>query len=348
MLKRSRRPVSLLAVRGVAGRLFGGLATRLIALAAMLLTGASVRADDGDDVIRFLASQDAAVLTVGERLSIAARPLCAPGGWALGALVQTRSQYGAAYRGAATRLLGLADYPTITFVRPDSAAAGAGLVAGDQIVAVDSHAMPHTPVVRGAAQMADVERALDALDRGFADGSADLRIKRGDAFVTVPVKPTPACRVRFDVRAGDNGSANATSDRVQVSSDLVDPARAGSDLAALIAHELAHVILGHEQKLRGKWGGLLPGFGRNGPALRASELAADRLSIYLLARAGYRPTDAIPYWTALARRSNYGIFSDRTHPDWSTRIAAMKAEVTRLEAASPDIDPPADLLVPPG
>lgn len=327
-----------------------GRVKRVGCLVLLALAGAPARSADPATTIRLLAAQDAAMIAVGERLSVAARALCRPGGWAAGLVVQTRSQYGVDYRDVASRVLGLGDYPTVTFVIPGGAADRAGLAAGDQIVAVDSRDMSKIAKAAVAARIDDTERALDAIDTGLSDGDAELRILRRGAPSTIRLRAQPACRARFEVRAGADTDANASRDRVQVSSDLVDPARADQDLAPLVAHELSHVILGHEDALRRSRRGLLPGFGKGGAALRASEIAADRLSVYLLALAGYRPSDAISFWTAFGRRTDVGILSDRTHPDWRTRVAAIRVEVSRVaaqQAAGRAVTPPADLIVTP-
>ncbi len=175
---------------------------------------------------------------------------------------------------------------------------------------------------------------------------ADLQVRRGGRDTVVRLRADPACRARFEVRAGSETNASADDLRVLVSSDLVDPDRRDADLAPLVAHELAHIVLGHDKALERYRGGLLPGFGRGGRVLRDSETAADRLSVYLLALAGYRPDDAIDFWARFGRRTDAGILSDRTHPGWKDRVAAIRAEVARIaaqRAVGQPPTPPADL-----
>lgn len=300
-----------------------------IALLCLLAVAHAPAPDDADAVVRTLVAQDAAVTQVGERLSMAALPLCRDRGWAPGIVLQTRSQYGDAYRVAAVRTFGLGDRPTVSVIVPAGAGARAGLRVGDQIVEIDGQP---TKVVAANARVRidDLQQVLDQLDGGLADGRADLTILRGGQTSVVALAPPPACRARFEVRAGRSNNASAGSLTVQVSSDLVDPARGAADLAPLVAHELAHVILRHDAVLQRHRGGLLPGFGRSGAALRTSELEADRLSVYLLALAGYDPNDAVQFWSRFGRANDYGILSDRTHPGWKTRVAAVQAEVDRV------------------
>ena len=56
------------------------------------------------------------------------------------------------------------------------------------------------------------------------------------------------------------------------------------------------------------------------------------MALYLLARAGYRPEQAIGFWIH-ARDATRGGMGDPTHPSWAERLALVRAEVDRIEAA---------------
>ncbi|MBM3927929.1 MAG: hypothetical protein FJ335_05655 [Sphingomonadales bacterium] len=222
------------------------------------------------------------------------------------------------------------------------------LRTGDSVLTIDGESTA-TIAADGPATTIDTERANDMLDHAMRDGTATLTIERAGQRLSRTIAGTPACRVRFEVRAGSESNASADTARVQISSDLVDPARAAQDVAPVLAHELAHVVLRHPQTLARNFRGVLPGFGKGGAAIRASEIAADRLSLYLLERAGYSADDAVAFWTRFLRKNDLGILSDRTHPGWKTRVAALQAELARLnamKAAGGPIEPPADLLTP--
>ena len=94
-------------------------------------------------------------------------------------------------------------------------------------------------------------------------------------------------------------------------------------LAAVLAHELAHNILRHNALKT--------------PSKQA-EYEADALSVRLVARAGYDLGAVLPFWEALRKRTDYGIFSDGTHPGWRKRIAALAAAVAA--AKEPASQPP--------
>ena len=322
---------------------------RVVAVTAMLALGAAgPEAVDRDAVVRTLAAQDTAVTAVGNRLQVAVAPWCAARGAATGMTVQAISQFGRDYRAAARRLFAMDDRPVVFAVVPGGPAARAGLAPGDTLLAIDG-APTRTVRGDGAATVADSDAAADLLDQAMADGRAVLTIARGGKQEARTVEGLPACRARFEVRAGSDTNASADAGRIQVSSDLVDPDRADQDLAPLLAHELSHIILRHPETLARSYRGLLPGFGKGGAAIRASEVAADRLSLYVLDRAGYRPEDAVAFWTRFLRAKDLGILSDRTHPGWKTRVAALTTELARindLKAAGRPVEPPADLFTP--
>lgn len=321
----------------------------LLGLGAVLaLSAAAPDTGDRRAILRTLAAQDASVAAIGTRLQVAAQNLCRDRGWASGMTVQALSQFGRDYRSDARSMFGFADRPIVFAVVPGGAAARAGLRTGDGILAIDGTA---TQIVRGdgPATVTDSDAATALLERALQDGTATLVVDRRGQRSEHILRGDPACPARFEVRAGSDRNASADAVRVQISSDLVDPARAREDVAPVVAHEFAHIILRHPQTLARSFRGLLPGFGKNGAAIRASEIAADRLSLYLLDRAGYSADDAVAFWKKFLRANDLGILSDRTHPDWKTRVTALQAELARLKAVKASgrpVDPPADLLTP--
>lgn len=289
-------------------------------------------------VMALLRQQDEAVLRVGERLAIRGRALCPPGGRAAGMAIQRLDQFGGPYRDAARDVLGIANRPTVAIVVPGSAAAAAGLRAGDQLFAVDGAALGQAEPLGGRGSFAGIGPILDTIDAALADGAARFDILRGGVALAVDLRPEPACRARFEMRAGRSANASSDGFTVQVSSDLVAEAADDAELAAIIAHELAHNILRHPQRLKGRESAL---------SVRSSEVAADRLSVYLLDAAGYGSGGAISFWNRWGRARDLGIFADRSHPGWKKRVATFEAEAAWIaaeRAAGRSGAPPADLL----
>jgi predicted Zn-dependent protease len=124
------------------------------------------------------------------------------------------------------------------------------------------------------------------------------------------------------------------------------------ELATVIAHELAHNILRHRARLNAAniQRGLAQNFGRNARLTRATEEEADRLSVWLMADAGYDPAAAARFWTNFGKRHGGGIFAAPTHPRWQDRVRSVTEEAAamqRLRAADPLAIPPLVASPPP-
>ena len=276
-----------------------------------------------EQAIVALAQQDDVILRVGERLAVGGRAFCAGSGQSAGMTVQRLGQYGSAYRPAAVRRLGLSRLPTITAIAAGGAADAAGLRPGDVIAAIDGHEFSAAPTLRNEGDFAPTAAALDTIEEALNDGQALLHIQRADRALTVLLTSRPACRARFDVRAGRANNASSDGTYVQVSSDLVAQAHDDAEIATILAHELAHNILRHPQRLSGP---------RPRPRVRDTEIEADRLSVYLLDAARYPASAAIAFWSRWGRANDYGIFADGSHPGWKARVRAIADEATIVAA----------------
>lgn len=301
--------------------------------------GAQTASTSAQEVLAALNDQDVLVEAVGFRLATANADLCRHG-WSAGFSVHTVQQYGADYRKAAAQMFRLHDHVGIMSVVPGSPAAAAGIRKGDAILAVDGRALPMSRRARAAADFTRTGAAQRLIVRAFEDGIAAISLMRAGKPIDLEVRAVRACPSIFQLvpRRGMNGEANGFY--VQVSSDLAAIAQSPDELAALLGHELAHNILGHRSSLDrlGVARGLLAPFGRNARLIRATESEADRLSIHLLARAGYAPEQAIRFWERVrdATRTPLG---DPTHPRWSQRLRSMQTEQARIAAGGNFLPP---------
>lgn len=286
-----------------------------------------------DEVWEAVRSADMILATVGYRLATANADICDRREPALGLQLHTLAQYDPVDRAAVRAQFRFAGPVAVAGVVADSPAAAAGIRADDTITAIGAVKMPTgTLPIATTAPLVEVNAALAALPVTQPIRVAILREGRPFSFDIVPV---PACRTRFELALSETLDARADGELVQITSAYLE--RFGAELfPATVAHELAHNILRHRDRLRaaGVDFGLASGFGRNVAYFRQAEVQADILAVHLLVRAGY-PVDLSPrFWRAHGGQLAQGMIRSRSHPAWRDRLATIEAEAARIVAAA--------------
>lgn len=309
---------------------------RRLAAAALLLAlacPASAQRDGQEQALLAMRALDRRVATVGHRLAVANLDLCAARAWLPGFAVHDLSQYGADFRAAATRAFGLGAGPGVLALAAGGPAERAGLRADDILLALDGEPPPAAPA-RSGRSFDRMELILAALDRAFADGRADIAVARGGARLTVPLEAEQGCASRFQLTPGGGLNARADGRYVQVTAGIAEYVADDSELAAVLAHEFAHNILGHRVRLDEAQvrRGVLRNFGGNARRIRETEVEADRFSVYLLERAGYDPDAAVRFWSRFGRRG-LNFLGSPTHPNWRRRIEMFESEIAAIRRA---------------
>ncbi len=272
--------------------------------------------------LRELAAADARVAAIGHRLAVANTALCREVVNRPGLIVHDITQYAPQLRAAARSELGLGDRPTVLAVVQESDARRAGLFGGDIIMAIDGVAVQ--PGSADRASYATVARVSGDLARAMTDPPATVSVYRKNRAVEVPLHGDAGCASRFELVPGGKLNASADGRVVQISAKLLEFAGSEDAVAMALAHELAHNALGHPALLKAR--------GRSAKNVRLTEEEADRLGLYMVARAGYDLNAAADFLARYAKRSDWGPLSDGTHPSAKARRTAALATIAEIEA----------------
>jgi hypothetical protein len=317
----------------------------LVALSFAAPLSAQEGPDDGSTADAILAIKGLQLLdqrmnAIGYRLVDANAPYCDQKTARTGLLLNDVAQY--ADRKTARFALGFDGSIGITAVAPDSPAETAKLSPGNTLRAInnmpideieidDPQLSREQPVYR---RIAAINRALE---QALAENNVQLTISQDGISRTIPIKRVLTCPGQFQIRVSADRNATADGKLVSVSSRLAEYFLNDDEFAAVIAHELAHNLLKHRDELdaqsvnRGFFGQL----GKSAGRIKATEIEADRLSVWLMINAGYDPQAAIRFWTRYGKEHGKGIFSASTHYRWKKRVELFEQEMSKMATMQP-------------
>ncbi len=288
--------------------------------------------DDTAERLYRLTALDQRVARVAWRLSKANVELCPvvrnSAGWAL----HSANQYSLQMRPLTVHRFSLrGDLPGVLSAPGESPASSAGLRTGDLILAVNQEALAVGTLDR-PAQFAGLEANLRRLDTALARGPAELTVQRDQMTRPVRLEPLSTCGYEVQLNPSDELNARADGRRLFISTALAEFAQTDDELALILGHELAHNVLGHR-----RWSET-GGEGRTvvdrncDPRLCGTgnqEQQADRTGLFLMARAGYDPSVAAPFWRRFGA-SNWRVrYPQLAHA--SARTRAIRLEAVQLE-----------------
>lgn len=266
------------------------------------------------------------VATIGYRIAVANVSRCPHRVMASGLVVHDLAAYDDKLRSVVADQLGLGNGFGIRAVIPDGPADRAGLQAGDELIAMGSQDLRafRSDLFTPRASFSRSEAFAVALSGGTDRKPIQLSALRKGEAVTVQINLQPACDVGFTVQHA-SGAEAWTDGRYVAVTDALVRLLGDSELAFAIAHEVAHVALGHPQRPRRPLAAIGFGSGR----IRAEEAAADQLGVHLAASAGYSPEGAARMFTTLAQSGEMA--ASLTHPSTQKRIAAVENEARLIK-----------------
>jgi beta-barrel assembly-enhancing protease len=228
--------------------------------------------------------------------------------------------------------------PTVIAVAEHGPASKAGIVTGDILVALNGE-----PVTLGATRDWMAARLNDRSHSRIR--VAVLRHGKQHAFDVTPVL---ACAYPISLHIDSNVNAFTDGQQIVVHSGVLRIAQSDAELAIVVGHELAHITMGHIDKMKGNqvagaFGGLIVdvalaaagvntqgtftrGFGNLGGQAYATdfEREADYVGAYFVARAGFNSAESEKFWRAMAEENPRQIFYAGLHPASPERFLLMQ------------------------
>jgi hypothetical protein len=259
----------------------------------------------------------------------------------LGFTAKTKYSYTSEFIDAASSL-GLSDQLQVTGVLAGSGAAKVGLQRGDLLVSIQDK-----PVPTGA----DAERQTALLLGPLVNGRNSIKVtiarNGGNQVLNIPL--TRACAFGIELGNTENVISYADGRRVLISSGMMKYTKSDDELALVIAKEMAHNTLTHPSRQRNTatMTGVIDNLIRlkpdtaalNGmagvkPYPQQLDAAADKLSLYMVARAGYKVDDAAAFWQRLASSYPASVLNAYTaiHPGTDYRLSAIQQAVSDIQA----------------
>lgn len=251
-------------------------------------------------------------------------------------------QSGSSLRDTAIRTLQLGEAIQVLSVTPASPAEAAGLQPGDRLISLDSK--PFQTGKKGFNQSAEIFRQLEP------DLPVTLSVYRQQQTLDLSLTPVSVCDYPVTLSQNDQINAFADHRRIIITQGMLDFVSDDKDLALVIAHELAHNVLGHiPATLRnGLIGGSIDllllsqgipsagAFALGGLARysQSFETEADYVALYLLARADYPLQGSADFWRQMSRSRPDHINSTtgQSHPGSADRYLIMQATIEEIRA----------------
>lgn len=234
--------------------------------------------------------------------------------------------------------------PVIKYITPGSPAARAGLQAGDVIMAVNGQILPENDQSLKKYQEIITDLKLRT------GQSVSLLVRRGLQDLNITVTPATGCAFPVLLNNGQDINAYADGKQIHIMRGLIRFAENDSQLAMVIAHELAHNAMGHidakqQNVLVGSILGSVidiavggNGFGRAGASIGAGaysqdfESEADYVGLYILARAGFDISQSPYFWRRMASTTDAkNVSLGTSHPSSAQRFVQMEATIAEIQ-----------------
>jgi len=260
----------------------------------------------------------------------------------LGFTAKNRWSYPGDYGEAAHVAFGMDERLQVTDVLAGSGAAKAGLQSGDVLLAAGGKPLP-----TGQHALSGASGIFGKIVASQPSLPMTVERRGSERQLTIPV--TRACAFQIEVGNADNVNAYGDGTRVLVTRGMIGFTKDDDELAIVLASTMAHNMLGHAgaQRNQATIGSIIDNLksitpdtslliGSGGIKAMPAEMdaAADRLGIYLAARAGYDVDDAPGFWKRLADRVPATVLNgyNANHPALAARLAATDKAIAEVKS----------------
>jgi hypothetical protein len=222
---------------------------------------------------------------------------------------------------------------SVVYVHPQSPAASAGLVPGDELIRVNERSVDGFPTEE-VSQL--IRRMTVARIQPL-----QLDVVRSGRHHTLNLWAIPACQFSVELIESDRINGIADGTQVGVTTGAMRFVESDDELAWVVAHEIAHNVLEHSQNARLRamldaFVGATMGASAEAPTevpRRSLEARADYVGAYIMARAGYDVRAIKQFWRRIERLQSGKERSDmdRTHPTTAERLAAFDVTLKEIQ-----------------
>jgi hypothetical protein len=223
---------------------------------------------------------------------------------------------------------------SIAYVHPQSPAASAGAMPGDQVTRINERMIVG---MRAEEVVKLIQRATVARIQPL-----QLDVRRGSHRHTLNLRAIPACRFSVELIESDQINGIADGRHIGVTTGTMRFVGSEDELAWVVAHEIAHNVLNHSQNARlhvmlhaflSATTGVPGDLAGTIPPRRSLEARADYVGAYIMARAGYDVQAIKKFWRRLEhiRSGENKPEMDRDHPTTAERLAAFEETLKEIE-----------------
>lgn len=291
-------------------------------------------------VINQAIKEEIAVYEIGYPILKANADICPEQGYDSGFAVWNKYDFPSSEYYFAQKTFGLSGAMEVQYVLPGKPADIAGLKKGDVITNVNGTAIPSGKKARKTI----AKEINDSEDRILK-----LTVLRGGKEIPITVNRDKSCKYHLIYDSSANEvNAYADGENITIARGMYRFAD-DNELALVIAHELAHNIMGHIDKMKHNAAGagiaglaidLLAAyygvntggeFTNHGLKLGSQaysiefEKEADYVAMYILAKAGYDTSGVANFWRRMVSENNSGsIKSSWSHPSTPERFLAIE------------------------